>query len=93
MPVSAASGGKLYFSDFLKYASELWLRREAHGSIRIQEGQPPVFDCARHPQVPDAQVAFGLRLSDGLEVIDKFADIDMRLRRRTRPGIEGTYVF
>jgi hypothetical protein len=27
-------------SEFLKDPPELWLRNEAHGSIRIQEGQP-----------------------------------------------------
>jgi hypothetical protein len=32
------SRGQLQFSDFLKDTPELWLRREAHGSICFQEG-------------------------------------------------------
>jgi len=27
-------------ADFLKHLPKLWLRREAHGSIRVQEGEP-----------------------------------------------------
>jgi hypothetical protein len=36
--------GKTNLVDFLQDAPELWRRREAHGSLRIQEGEPPSFD-------------------------------------------------
>jgi hypothetical protein len=31
---------RLHFPDFLKDTPELWLRRNAHSSISVQEGQP-----------------------------------------------------
>jgi len=31
------SGSNLKFSDIFKQAPEIWLRRNAHGSIRVQE--------------------------------------------------------
>ena len=34
------SGSNLKFSDIFKQAPEIWLRRNAHGSIRVQERQP-----------------------------------------------------
>lgn len=52
-----------------------------------------MFDRTRRPQVPDAQVAFGLRRADGFEAVDEFANVDMRLQRRTRPRIERPLVF
>ena len=35
-------------ADFLQDAQELWRRREAHGSIRIQEGEPPRLQHMTH---------------------------------------------
>jgi hypothetical protein len=34
------SGGEPHLPDFLKGAPEIWLWREAHGSISVQERQP-----------------------------------------------------
>ena len=42
----SASGGEPPLPDFLKHSPKRWLRRHAHGSKRIQEGQPaksPLF--------------------------------------------------
>lgn len=41
-----ASGSKPNFSDFLKHAPELWLRRDAQCSIRIHEGEPNLRKAA-----------------------------------------------
>jgi hypothetical protein len=35
-------------ADFLQNALELWRRREAHGSIRIQEGESPRLQHMTH---------------------------------------------
>jgi hypothetical protein len=37
---ASASGGDPHPPDFLKHAQKVRLRRDAHGSIRVQEGQP-----------------------------------------------------
>jgi hypothetical protein len=43
------SGGKVEMPDFLKHAPELWLGRDAHGSIRVQERQPS--EAARRAKI------------------------------------------
>jgi hypothetical protein len=43
------SGGEVEMPDFLKHAPELWLGRDAHGSIGIQERQP--FEAARRAKI------------------------------------------
>jgi len=35
--------GEAQLADFLQNVPELWLWLEAHGSIRVQEGEPPSF--------------------------------------------------
>src|SRR5271155_1568617 len=45
-----------HLADFLEEAPELWRRCEPHGSIRIQEGEPPSFlivarfKCSARPE-------------------------------------------
>jgi hypothetical protein len=41
--IEMPSGGQLKFADILKHALEIGLRRDAHGSIRIQKRQPNLF--------------------------------------------------
>ena len=46
---------------FLEDAAELWRRREANGSIRIQEGEPPSFGAIQsfliRPVTPATRIA------------------------------------
>lgn len=39
-PTGNTLRGKPHLPDFLKHPSEFWPRREAHGSISVQEGSP-----------------------------------------------------
>src|SRR5680860_1030384 len=41
--IGRSLGRQPHLPDFLKHAPKLWLRHEAHGSISVQEGQPPSF--------------------------------------------------
>jgi hypothetical protein len=47
------SGSDLKFSDIFKQASEIWLRRNAHGSIRVQERQPDQGFSSKDPGCPE----------------------------------------
>jgi hypothetical protein len=69
---------------------------ERHRAFGAQEfefvGQPLVLDRTRRPEMPDTQVVFRLRLTDGLEVADEFADIVFLPGKRESPRIEGARV-
>jgi hypothetical protein len=43
--------GEGELADFLQETPELRRRREAHGSIRIQEGEPPSFAADLHHSI------------------------------------------
>jgi len=56
--------GETNLADFFQDAPELWRRREAHGSIRIQEGEPPSPAAILHHSIIVSINGESLRVSD-----------------------------
>ena len=65
-------------AEFLEDAPEFWRRREAHGSIRIQEEEAPSFAADLHHSIIVSQMLMDgrLALSNGWRDQGGFFTID-----------------